>query len=124
VAAVSARRKYRVLVVDDEWLIADTTAMVLGEGGYDVVGPVGSVRGALALLTREHVDAALLDIRLGDEDSFAVAADLVCRGIAFAFVTGFSRVEVPAAYAGIRIINKPASTSQLVEAVATLLPAS
>ena len=111
-------------MLEDEWLIAETTAMALTDGGYDVVGPAGSVRAALGLLTREHVDAALLDVRLGHEDSFAVAADLVSRGIGFAFVTGFSRVEVPAAYAGIRIINKPASTSQLMGALASLLSTS
>jgi CheY-like chemotaxis protein len=70
--------RLRVLVVDDEFLIADYIAMLLEEAGHVVVGPAGSASEALALLQREAaVDAAVLDIRLpGGVDGIELAAEI------------------------------------------------
>jgi CheY-like chemotaxis protein len=68
----------RVLVVDDEFLIADYIAMLLEEAGHIVVGPAGSASEALAMLQRDGAaDAAVLDIRLpGGMDGIELAAEI------------------------------------------------
>jgi len=59
-------RNSRVLVVEDEWLIADEVCHQLLKAGYRVVGPVPSVHEALSFIGEDEVDAALLDYRLND----------------------------------------------------------
>ncbi len=71
----------RVLVVDDEFLIADYIALLLAEAGHVVVGPAGSAVEALDLLGNgAAVDAAVLDIKLpGGMDGIALAAEIARR---------------------------------------------
>jgi DNA-binding response OmpR family regulator len=88
-------RNSRVLVVEDEWLIADEVCHQLLKAGYKVVGPVPSVHEALSLIDEDEVDAALLDYRLNDEDSCQIAEELAARDIPFAFLTGYDPKEIP-----------------------------
>ncbi|MDE2183590.1 MAG: response regulator [Alphaproteobacteria bacterium] len=77
-----------VLVIDDEPLIAALLEMWLKELNCDVVGPVGSVAGALRCIETEEVDAAIVDWSLHNEQCDAVAETLSARGIPFALSTG------------------------------------
>ena len=74
----------RVLVVEDEWLIADEVCHQLLKAGYRVAGPVPSVRDALPFI--DEVDAALLDYSLNDENSYQIAEQLAAHDIPFAFL--------------------------------------
>src|SRR3990170_2792714 len=76
----------RILVVEDEFLIALDIAGALEQGGLVVIGPLASVRDALAALEREQVDGALLDANLGGEPVGRVADALSARRVPFAFV--------------------------------------
>jgi DNA-binding response OmpR family regulator len=71
----------RVLVVEDEWLIAHEVSECLEEAGHQVVGPVSSVQKALPYISGNLLDAALLDIRLNGEDSYPLAEALAERHI-------------------------------------------
>lgn len=79
----------RILVVEDEPLVAMLLEDMLLELGAYVVGPVGQVRDALALLNGEPVDAAVLDVNLGQERSDAIAVKLEAIGTPFVFATGY-----------------------------------
>jgi DNA-binding response OmpR family regulator len=85
----------RVLVVEDEWLIADEVCHQLLKAGYRVVGPVPSVHEALSFIDEDEVDAALLDYSLNDEDSCQIAEELAAHDIPFAFLTGYDPKEIP-----------------------------
>lgn len=78
----------RVLVVEDEPLIAMLIEEWLGELGHEAVGPVASVAEGVTLLETGAFDAALLDVNLGSERSDAIADILVARKIPFALMTG------------------------------------
>ena len=81
----------RILIVDDEPLIALMAEEWLSELEHAVVGPAYDLDGALALAEREHPDAAILDLTLGARDSYPVACRLRALSIPFAFASGHGR---------------------------------
>lgn len=108
----------RVLVVEDEYLIADTMEQSLRQAGAVVLGPVPSVDDALELLDDEpDVDGAILDINLGGEKVFPVADVLAARGVRFVFATGYDVSDVPPAYRHIARYEKPVDVSMLARAL-------
>lgn len=97
----------QVLVLEDEPLIAMLLSDWLSEFGCGIVGPVRSVASALELIRRSQIDAALLDIAIGEDDCFSVAAELRRRGIPFAFASGTNAVQLDAGIADTPFILKP-----------------
>jgi len=97
----------RVLVVDDEALIAMMLGELLAEFGHETVGPAYSESQALALVGSTQIDAAILDVTLGDHDCFAVAEALGARGIPFAFATGHGVHAMPDAFRERKTLSKP-----------------
>src|SRR5262245_19522583 len=97
----------RVLIVEDEAMIAGLIESILRKGGWSVVGPVATLERALATIERERLDAALLDVRINGHDAFAVADVLMARRIPFIFVSGFTRKQMPPRYRNCAYIAKP-----------------
>ena len=97
-----------VLIVEDEVLVAlDVEATVLG-AGYLVLGPAHKESVALDLLQRQKCDIALLDANLGNGgDIVAVAQALQKRCIPFAFVTGYTRQDLPEPFRDVPLLSKP-----------------
>lgn len=116
----AVRRRLRVLVVEDEWLIAAGIADDLHAAGYEVAGPVGSVHEAVGLIETETVDVALLDIHLHGETSFGIADALASRGIPFIFSSGFSRHQIPPTHQSRSLLPKPLDTRLLLEELAAV----
>jgi hypothetical protein len=83
-----------------------------------VIGPLASVRDALAALEREHVDGALLDANLGGEPVGRVADALFARRVPFAFVSGYGREQLPAPHQRAPLIAKPFTGEDLLRVVA------
>jgi DNA-binding response OmpR family regulator len=110
----------RVLVVEDEWLIADEICHQLLKAGYRVVGPVPSVHEALSFIGEGEVDAALLDYRLNDENSCPIAEELVAHDIPFAFLTGYDPGEIEYGRKH-PCLQKPFSTEMLLRMMDALL---
>jgi CheY-like chemotaxis protein len=96
-----------VLVVEDEFLIAETTCMDLESAGAVVVGPVPTVARALSLLQSRQVDAALLDIKLNEETSISIVNELQRRAIPYVFVSNISPSELPPRFRDY-LVGKPA----------------
>ncbi|WP_210526686.1 response regulator [Rubellimicrobium arenae] len=101
-------RGRRVLVVEDEFLIAEDLCEELQSCGAKVMGPAASVAEALALLDHGPApDMAVLDIGLEDEKVYPVADALRARGIPFVFATGYDAWVIPHAYTDVPRVEKP-----------------
>lgn len=112
----------RVLVVEDELLVAMGLEMVLADAGCRVVGPIGRIDEALAAAVSEDVDLALLDVNLRGDPVYPVADALSARGIPFVFLTGYGRETLPAHYANGRMLSKPFEATALLAAVEDACP--
>jgi DNA-binding response OmpR family regulator len=111
-----------VLVVEDEALVAIMLEEMLGDLGYQVIGPVASVGAALALYAQGRPDAAILDINLGGEHSFAVADALREGGVPFAFSTGYDSTDEVVRSAAAYLLMKPYRMEELQDLMAVMLP--
>jgi len=101
------RAARRVLIVEDEALIAGLIESILSAAGWSVVGPVATLERALEAIERGRLDAAVLDVRVNGHDTYAVADVLMRRGISFIFVSGFTRKQMPPGYRDCAYIAKP-----------------
>ena len=97
----------RILIVEDEALIAELLAMYIEEMGYQSIGPAATVAQALLLLEAERPACAILDCSLGQEESAPVAEALESAGIPFAFATGRGPGSLPARFSQRPRISKP-----------------
>ena len=106
----------KVLVVEDNLLLAEVTKILLEDSGCQVVGPAGWLERGLELARAEPLDGAILDINLHGDMSFAIAEVLCARGVPFVFVTGYEdRSIVPLAYRSAPRLDKPVADERLIE---------
>ena len=112
----------RILVVEDDFLIAETLADVLLAAGAVVAGPVGTASEAQAVLAEAGLalDAAVLDIDLHGQKSYAVADAMIRRGIPFVLTTGYDANAVDAAYRHLPRCEKPVTSRAILAALAAL----
>jgi CheY-like chemotaxis protein len=103
----------RVLVVEDEMLVAMTLEDTLIDLGLEVVGVAMHLKEALDLASRERLDVAVLDINLNGERSFPVAEMLQTRGIPFIFASGYGHGDRGAAFPGTPTLAKPYHSDEL-----------
>jgi PAS domain S-box-containing protein len=115
--SVPAAAKPRILIVEDEAIVAAETALVLEQAGFGIVGPAASVAQAARLLRARGCDAAVLDINLGKETSEAVAAELARCGTPFVALSGYSPAQHPPAFRGAAVLTKPVRPEALVAEV-------
>jgi CheY-like chemotaxis protein len=109
----------RILVVEDHLLTADAIQDLLETSGCEVIGPAPTVTAALELIARTALDGAVLDISLGSELSFPVAAALIEQDIPFLFLTGHDELVVPPQYRAMRRLEKAADMRLLAEVVSS-----
>ncbi|MFZ0149046.1 MAG: HWE histidine kinase domain-containing protein, partial [Xanthobacteraceae bacterium] len=103
----------RVLLVEDEALVAMMIQETLGELGFQIVGPVSTASEALSWARENHFDAAVLDINLGDGLVYTVAEVLEQRGVPFVFVTGYDVDSIDSRFTAIPILQKPIEREML-----------
>lgn len=113
----------RLMVVEDSWMVASQLKVLLEALGHEVIGPAATVAEAEALSEMDGIDAALLDIQLGDETVFPVAEKIAALGIPFAFVTGFTDAGViPTPYRDAPSLSKPFNDEAVVAILKRLRP--
>jgi DNA-binding LytR/AlgR family response regulator len=111
-----------VLVLEDDYLTARLIGDTIACAGHTVVGPAATVDDALAVTAEKGINAALLDINLGDDQrSFELARILQAQHIPFAFLTGYSHMLVPPDLRACPRIEKPFGEEQIVSIVDRLL---
>lgn len=108
----------RMLVVEDDYLLADDLRQGLERLGANVVGPAARVSDALGLIEDGGtLHGAILDVNLGGEKVFAIADALRARGIRFVFSTGYEDWALPAAYKDVPRFEKPIDMPRLAQAL-------
>jgi PAS domain S-box-containing protein len=111
----------RVLVIEDDMLIALDLAEMLRELGHQVIGPVGRLSDALEIIERESVDAAVLDANLGGESAAPIAKRLRTLAIPFVVATGYAQVPDFGAADETLVLTKPIAAQDLRGALRALL---
>lgn len=117
-------RGRRVMIVEDELLVAMELESLLEEQGCDVVGPAPTVDRALALVDRERLDAAILDVNLDGQTAAPVAAELNARGVPFVLATGYGAAQAhQPELRNVPLLDKPVNQETLVRTLARILAA-
>jgi len=111
----------RILVVEDEAIVALMIQDILMEAGATVIGPAGTVAAALALVEGERLDGAILDYRLSDGTSLAVADALSARGVPFFFASGYDPKAIDRRYTLAPKLAKVFDREQLLEMLGKVL---
>jgi CheY-like chemotaxis protein len=111
----------RVLVLEDEPLIAMLMQDWLAELGCETLGPTGTVQAALALIESQPPDAAILDISLGKQDCYPVADRLQDRAIPFAFATGRAADDIVSRHQAAPRLSKPVNFAAVSGVIGKLL---
>lgn len=104
-----------ILVVEDEYFIADELKQLLKAHGAKTVRISGQLADAAAQIQKEGFEIALLDINIRGDRVYLLADELKRQQISFAFVTGYDRKEVPARFADVPLWGKPFNNDQLME---------
>lgn len=112
---------HRILVVEDEYFIADDLSRALQRRGAHVVGPVPDLAGGLELAWREQLDGAVLDVNLGGDMSYPIADALGARGVPFLFTTGYDDWALTDDYRGICRFEKPFDINAVLTALDELV---
>ena len=101
----SSTGKPRVLIVEDEIIVALFLEDILAEFGYEVAGVVGHLDEAMA--REPDYGLAVLDVHLNGRPVFDFADTLAARGIAFVFATGYGERGIPERHRGRPVLQKP-----------------
>ena len=107
----------RILVVEDDYLVAMDIARALERAGAEVIGPTPAVEAALNALEQTVLDGAILDINLGGEMAFPVADALMARGVPFIFATGYDAEVIPLRFTHVKRCEKPMASEQICAAL-------
>ena len=114
--------KLNVLIVEDQYLIADEMRRLVTALGGTVVGPCATVDEAIARLKSDAVQFAVLDLNLRGHSAEPVAAELTRRAIPFAFASGYEDWVIPSSYADHLWLEKPVTAKALAEVVRRTTP--
>jgi DNA-binding response OmpR family regulator len=110
------------LVVEDSFMIVRMLELVFDSFGWTMVGPATRVSKALAMVETDRVDAALVDVNLDGEMSWAVAEALRARGVPFVLSTGYEiGALLPDSLKGSRFIRKPYNVVELESSILEVL---
>lgn len=111
-------RGYSILIVEDEYFLADDLAQRFEGTGAIVLGPVGTVRDSIEHISRsDAISVAVLDIRLGRELVFPVADALADRLVPFVFYSAYDELSLPERFRDIRRVSKVAGLDEIVRAI-------
>lgn len=119
--AVQRLRGRRVLIVEDEYFLADDLEKGFERIGIRIVGPVPSLAQAMELVRETPIDMAVLDIQLDGDQVYDVADTLLEREVPVLFVTGYDRSDVPRRYADVPMCQKPAGADEVIAALGRIL---
>ena len=111
----------RIVVVEDEYYLAEDLADALKSAGAEVIGPVGSIGQAQELLDAGDFDGALLDMNLRGELSFALARQLQAADVPFVVVSGYSSGALPPELGDVPRLEKPINPAEAVDALVQLI---
>lgn len=107
----------RVLVVEDDYFIAEEICSTLREHGAEIVGPSPDVERGVQLIKSHTIDCAVLDINLQGNFAFGIARQLRERGTPAIFATGYDVSVLPREFSDCIRLEKPVNLRELLQAV-------
>lgn len=111
-------RYLRVMVVEDEFIIADEIAGIVMDSGHEVLGPFGSIEDAAASLgDEEKPDLAILDANLRGKSSASLAEQLRGLGVPVCLCTGYRSDDLRAAFGDVSVLHKPVNARALTSLI-------
>lgn len=111
-----------ILIAEDDWLLADTLAVMLEERGARVIGPTPSAKIATDLVTKSKVDFALVDMNLQDSFSDPLVETLQARGIPFAILTAYRDLPTNCGEHAVATLHKPVDQAKLFDVLQSFAP--
>jgi CheY-like chemotaxis protein len=111
----------RVLVVEDEMMVAMLLEDMLSDIGCIPLGPAKTVKSALKLIEHAGFDVAILDVNLNGEETYPIADTLASRAVPFVFASGYSAGRLREEYRSIPSLQKPFQQRELEQALAAVL---
>ncbi|HEY8591835.1 MAG TPA: response regulator [Sphingomicrobium sp.] len=111
----------RILVVEDSPVVAPFTVDILEELGCEVIGPAPNMAAARELAEGEEFDAALMDVRIRGDRSYAICDILDAKNVPFVFTSGYADWQLPEKWEAVPRLQKPYTMGQVEEALARLL---
>ncbi len=113
-------RGKKVLIVEDEALIAMLFEDILEDTACEIVGPAMNVRQAMKLAEEAEIDVAILDVNLNGESSFPVATLLTSRGVPIVFSSGYGSQGLPTEWQDRPTLPKPFTSDEVLDTLARL----
>ena len=113
----------RILIVEDEIIVALDLANKITADGAKAVGPVSTVNAALDMIANTKLDGVILDVKLRGEMAFPVADVLADRHIPFVFMTALDAGDIPSRHANVRCFQKPVRTEVICRALEAIFAA-
>lgn len=108
----------RILIVEDEYLLADELRAELQEVGATIIGPAANLADATAAIAAEdRIDCAILDANLGGEMVYPAADKLIERDVPVIFTTGYDTSVIPSRFGRIVKCGKPVNMKRIIEAI-------
>jgi len=109
-----------ILIVEDEYLIADDLMQVLLDQGADVIGPIATLDAAMAAVAERRPDLAVLDINLRGQPVFPLADLLTAQRVPFVFTTGYDAGAIPERFTAAPRHEKPIRVADLLATLGRL----
>lgn len=116
-----ALKGIRLLIVEDEALVAMMIHDVMHDAGAQVIGPAVTIERALAEIAGNTIDCALLDVNLAGQRVDRVADELIRRGIPFIFLTGYGQSGIAERFPQIPVVAKPFEDENLLQIVSDMV---
>jgi two-component sensor histidine kinase len=114
--------RHRILIVEDEALVAMVYEEYLIEVGYDIIGPAADLPSAMTLLAQERPDAAILDVNLSGKPVYPLAETLIEIGVPFVLCTGYAQLDIKTEkLRHAPVLTKPVNSKTLIAVIADLL---
>jgi DNA-binding NarL/FixJ family response regulator len=123
-ATLNKPREARVLIIEDEPMLAYALEEILIEAGFKTAGVAGRLETALALIAIGDCDVAIVDANLAGVSAGPAASALAARGIPYIVVSGYSPEQQQGAFSGALFIQKPCRPNELIRALRSVLPAN
>src|ERR1043166_871571 len=112
----------RILVIEDEYFLAEDICLVLRDLGADIIGPAGEVGDAIGIVnSAEIIDAAVLDVNVKDVSILPGADRLRARNIPFVFTTGYDRSAIDVRFKDIKLFEKPINVTAMARSLGELI---
>ncbi len=117
-----ALQNMHILIAEDDWLLADTLAVLLEEQGARIVGPTPSAQTAIKMAASSKIDFALVDMNLQDSFSDPLVETLQAKGIPFAILTAYRALPTNCGEYAVATLHKPVDQAKLFDLLQSFAP--